>query len=579
MRYSIISFLLFFLLSSCTKNDDNSTTSKPIDLKYTLTVSSSEGGTVSNSGGSFQSGTKVSITATPSEGYRFLNWSDGVTDITREILINSNISITAQFEELFYKMSKNTLMIDQLGDFPDNLRGMIGHNSISGSFQYTHNNNQYLFISGGSCANNQCDGASSSRDVEPTSSLHFKKTSEGWRLLKVYDNVKTWGIRNFKIIGNYIAMGDGNEIGTNNWRGHMWYGEIMGDEINWTRVTSDSEQRWFHGTTLGDLNNDGLLDIGGAPGEWIEGDFCPECGQWDGTNGGMEFNIFMQKQSGVFTKESLIKYPRYEVGTPIFSNSHFTIEFENIDDDPLDEILVSSYKDNSEYQDDEWRKYNTNNLVVYKYNQESSKFELLWNSTTPYVFYPSKGNNENHGSTSIKVYDFNNDGIKDISVAREYLNDLSFDIWIGKGDGSFEPYSHVSTELDISFREFSIMDVDNDGDGDIVFKSNFGYFSKNGITTDFGLYDWNITRPYQDPTQPDSEWKGIILNELIWINDGSGKFEMYDKKNLYIKGILPQQLIPYKKNEKFYFVGFRGYDYNNSNQLESEFYDIEVDLE
>lgn len=123
------------------------------------------------------------------------------------------------------------------------------------------------------------------------------------------------------------------------------------------------------------------------------------------------------------------------------------------------------------------------------------------------------------------------------------------------------------------------MDVDNDGDGDIVFKSNFGYFSKNGITTDFGLYDWNITRPYQDPTQPDSEWKGIILNELIWINDGSGKFEMYDKKNLYIKGILPQQLIPYKKNEKFYFVGFRGYDYNNSNQLESEFYDIEVDLE
>ena len=41
---------------------------------YTLTVTTSEGGTVSTEGGEFEEGTEVEVTATPNEGYRFDGW-------------------------------------------------------------------------------------------------------------------------------------------------------------------------------------------------------------------------------------------------------------------------------------------------------------------------------------------------------------------------------------------------------------------------------------------------------------------------------------------------------------------------
>lgn len=34
------------------------------------------------------------------------------------------------------------------------------------------------------------------------------------------------------------------------------------------------------------------------------------------------------------------------------------------------------------------------------------------------------------------------------------------------------------------------MDVDNDGDIDIVLKSNFGYFTKDKVSTDDGYDNW-----------------------------------------------------------------------------------------
>ena len=77
---------------------------------------------------------------------------------------------------------------------------------------------------------------------------------------------------------------------------------------------------------------------------------------------------------------------------------------------------------------------------------------------------------------------------------------------------------------------------------------------------------------------PISLWKGILLNQLIWINDGTGRFSMYDEKPLYVEGIFPSQLIPYKKEDKLYLLGFRHFGYNEQNQLKTQFYDLELDL-
>ena len=531
---------------------------------YTLSVTAGEGGSVSSEGGEYEEGTEVTITATPDEGYEFIGWSDGETSIERVITISSETLISANFEEVFYTLNKNEILISEIGVSSGAFAGMVYHQAISGSFTYNNNGNQYLFIPGMACSlqTQECDNINSKEEVDPKPGLHFKKTSEGWELLKIYEEVKTWGIRNFKVKDNFIAMGDGNEIGSQPWSGDMWFGEIQGDEIIWNKV-NNQEQYWFHGTTIGDLNNDGLYDIGGAPGKYVSGEIYfdgNKCMTNDGTNGGPNFLLYMQNQDGSFTNNNLINYPFSEDGCRYFSHQFSTIEYANIDNDPEDEIIVSNY---------------INNIVVYDYKTESNKFELVYKSSTP---YPDPSGI--YGSTSIRVYDLNNDGIKDIILNREHdtPQGISFSIWMGNGNGQFEPNSYIDPGYNLSWRESSVMDIDNDGDYDIVLKSNFGYFTKDQVTTDDGYnnWEWGITAPNEAGVNPNSLWKGVLLNELFWINDGSGNFSMYDEKPLYVDGIFPQQLIPYKQGNDFFLLGFRNFGYDAQNRLKTEFYDLEI---
>ena len=76
---------------------------------YTLTVTTSEGGEVSNEGGEYQEGTEVEVTATPNEGYEFVGW-EGSDETSSELTfsINSNLDLSPIFqiiqtdESLFY---------------------------------------------------------------------------------------------------------------------------------------------------------------------------------------------------------------------------------------------------------------------------------------------------------------------------------------------------------------------------------------------------------------------------------------------------------------------------------------------
>ena len=95
--------LSLILLITCSKDstEDNSSvyvapptnTTNPITTptvtQYTLTVTAGSGGSVSTAGGTYNDGTSISITATPSEGYGFVGWNG--SDST-----SSTISITLQ---------------------------------------------------------------------------------------------------------------------------------------------------------------------------------------------------------------------------------------------------------------------------------------------------------------------------------------------------------------------------------------------------------------------------------------------------------------------------------------------------
>ena len=103
--------LLLIFLSICCSTEEETTTQSlvqtptteiatvPSPTKYTLTVTSGEGGSVSSEGGTYDEGTSVTITATPNEGYQFVGWEGrNETDPELTISINSNISLTPIFQ-------------------------------------------------------------------------------------------------------------------------------------------------------------------------------------------------------------------------------------------------------------------------------------------------------------------------------------------------------------------------------------------------------------------------------------------------------------------------------------------------
>jgi hypothetical protein len=56
-----------------------------------------ENGTVEGAG-AYEENAEATLTATPTEGYKFVQWSDGVTDNPRTVVVVSDTTFTAEFE-------------------------------------------------------------------------------------------------------------------------------------------------------------------------------------------------------------------------------------------------------------------------------------------------------------------------------------------------------------------------------------------------------------------------------------------------------------------------------------------------
>ena len=83
-------------------SDYGSTSSATTSVtQYSLTVTAGTGGSVSTSGGTYDDGSSVSITATPNDGYEFSGWNgSNSTNSTISVTINSNTIIEALFTEI-----------------------------------------------------------------------------------------------------------------------------------------------------------------------------------------------------------------------------------------------------------------------------------------------------------------------------------------------------------------------------------------------------------------------------------------------------------------------------------------------
>ena len=105
--FLIVIVLSFIMVHSCSSEEDDRIAPNEIQtaeeesnpVQYTLTVSASEGGTVSTEGGTFDEGTEVTFTATPDEGFKFIGWEgNDSTSESLTVTINSDKTIQALFE-------------------------------------------------------------------------------------------------------------------------------------------------------------------------------------------------------------------------------------------------------------------------------------------------------------------------------------------------------------------------------------------------------------------------------------------------------------------------------------------------
>ena len=87
--------------SNPTDNTSNNTEVTTVE-KFDLDVSSSEGGSVDTSGGSYDSNSSVTIKATPTDGYLFTGWSGSYTSINNSLslVMDESKTIKANFEQI-----------------------------------------------------------------------------------------------------------------------------------------------------------------------------------------------------------------------------------------------------------------------------------------------------------------------------------------------------------------------------------------------------------------------------------------------------------------------------------------------
>jgi len=101
---------IFFILLSCSSDSPEEVIPKTVT--YTLTVATSDGGSVSSAGGSYDKGVAVVITATAADGYTFSGWegsdsSDAVLNGT----MTANLAFIANFTQNPEDATKYTLTV------------------------------------------------------------------------------------------------------------------------------------------------------------------------------------------------------------------------------------------------------------------------------------------------------------------------------------------------------------------------------------------------------------------------------------------------------------------------------------
>ncbi len=354
--------------------------------------------------------------------------------------------------------------------------------------------------------------------------IQMKRENGRWKLDKIYKDIKIGNSRNTHIVSNKsYLVADATELpGGIAVPGQDYWVTMENGTLSWKKI--NSELRWSHDISGGDVNNDGLMDV-----------VCAT-----------PLSIFIQNANGTFTKrDDLYKWePR--IGA-------FAVEVADLFGDKTPEIITGGYFGSA-------NPLQRNNLAVYSFDKQTNQFEIVFDNKNPNIFF-----NIDLGATSIEVHDFDRDGKKDIAIAREggfneRITPLrTIEIWKGDGNGNFGYLDKIEyTQDQLDFTEFICKDVNNDGYLDIILNGNGGgdlFRVKN----------------------QQGAWIKTRLNHLIHLNDGKGNFSPFNGYNLDVDGNpnVPSYLYPFMRNNKLCFYGTHTKQ-NITNGIRVTYWDVSV---
>lgn len=391
----------------------------------------------------------------------------------------------------------NTIAIQLASITPTNL-GTALDRSIPGTTLYVKDGEEHLIIPPTLFYN---------EPLIPT--VHLKKKNNEWVYIDNYPEAAMGCGRDSELLdnnGTVVFADHGLEPNQPIWPfGNIHIARTNGEKLNWTTISED--RSFYHSVSIGDLNNDGLNDIValhmGTKGSW-----------------GDNLHTYIQKANGTFEpNKNMLSYNNwlgaYGAGAVLIAN---------ILGDSRPEIIRADYRVFSEFPS---KRYS---FSIFGFSSTTGKYEFI---KSPGVFGFAS---TDFGATSMKAVDFDKDGDLDIALAYEGNQTNGVEIWTNNGNGDYI-FSNQKLEYkfnDLQFREFEIVDVNNDGWQDIVLNGWGGKLFKSDYS------------------------KGeILLNNLIWKNN-NGVLEQLSTPNRVTLGDMPTYIKAFIVNNKLKFIAIRG---------------------
>lgn len=358
--------------------------------------------------------------------------------------------------------------------------------------------------------------------------LNFIKNGNTWSFENSYTSGAMGAGRNYECLDSanqtWVYADHGLELSSGTWpHGNILLMKSTGNALSYSNISI--ARSFYHSVSTGDLNNDGLMDVVGlnmgTKGDWYD-----------------NLHTYLQNSDGSFSENRNILISN------VGGRGAGAVLVKNLFGDARPEVIRADYGFNPAFSQPSDRY----SFMIYAYNSSTNKYQLS-KDPGPLGVYT----NNDRGTTSIKANDFDNDGDLDIAVATEGTNFNGIEIWQNNGQGNFTPSANKLefTFDQMQFREFDVIDVNNDGFLDIVLiPFHYGkLFRVGGSGFNLGT-------------------GGIYLNNLLWMNN-KGSFSMFNKQ-IIVPNIKPAYLKSGKINGQFKFIGLE----TNSSSASVNLYEI-----